>query len=237
MMNCREAKPLLAMLASGELESAERRELEAHIENCPDCRRELESLKQVMELIAIPEKAPERSSAPQLVVSALSGFSAPRLVPYRVVAWAAAAVVVVALLLGLGIQAKIENGTLVLAIGRSFSLSTDAIAAEDAYAISQEVVSKNLDEEIAPSFLALRTVMDSIAARQSEEFAAALAQLDEKWQERMTQLSMDIADARWSTMNHIFTTNRVVNEQTEWLEALLASADLEDFGLKEGEVK
>jgi len=80
-------------------------------------------------------------------------------------------------------------------------------------------------------------VMDSIAARQSEEFAAALAQLDEKWQERMTQLSMDIADARWSTMNHIFTTNRVVNEQTEWLEALLASADLGDFGLKEGEVK
>jgi len=236
-MNCRKAKPLLAMLASGELDGEERSRLEEHIESCADCRRELESLRQVMELIAVPSEAPARSQAPQLVVSALSGFSAPRAFPYRAVAWAAAAVVLAALLLGLGVQAKVENGTLLLAIGHGFSLSTDAIAAEDAYAISREVVSESLNEEIAPSFLELASAIDLLHSRQGEELAAALSQLDEKWQERMAQLSVDFANAHWSAMNQIFDTNRVVNEQTEWLEALVARAETQESGLEEGELR
>ena len=236
MMNCRKARPLLAMLAAGELYGDERKALEEHLKICRDCGRELESLRQVMRLIEVPQGAPEKVEAPALVLSALSGAS-PRAFPYRAVAWAAAAVVLVGLFLGIGVQVKVEEGTVVLAFGRGVDLGQKAFAEEDAYAISREVMNESLEEEIAPSLLALTSAIESMDSRQNEQFGEALAGLDETWQERFGDLRLEILDTYRATMGQIFQTNSVVNEQTEWLEALLASTDLQELGFEEGAVK
>ena len=235
-MNCRKARPLLAMLASGELYGDERKALEEHLKICRDCGRELESLKRVMRLIEVPQGAPEKVEAPALVLSALSS-PAPRPFPYRAVAWAAAAVVLVGLFLGVGVQVKVDEGTLVLAFGRGVDLGQKAFAAEDAYAISRKVMNESLEEEIAPSLLTLTSAIDSMYSRQNEQIGEALAGLDETWQERFGDLRLEILDTYRATMGQIFQTNSVVNEQTEWLEALLASTDLQEFDLEEGAVK
>jgi anti-sigma factor RsiW len=236
MMNCRKARPLLAMLAAGELYGDERKALEEHLKICRDCGRELESLKQVMRLIEVPQGAPEKVEAPALVLSALSS-PAPRAFPYRAVAWAAAAVVLVGMFLGVGVQVKVDEGTVVLAFGRGVDLGQKAFAAEDARAISREVMNESLEEEIAPSLLALTSAIESMDSRQNEQFGEALAGLDETWQERFGDLRLEILDTYRATMGQIFQTNSVVNEQTEWLEALLASTDLQELGLEEGAVK
>ena len=235
-MNCRKARPLLAMLAAGELYGDERKALEEHLKICRDCGRELESLKRVMRLIEVPQGAPEKVEAPALVLSALSGAS-PRAFPYRAVAWAAAAVVLVGLFLGIGVQVKLDEGTVVLAFGRGVDLGQKAFAEEDAYAISREVMNESLEEEIAPSLLALTSAIESMDSRQNEQFGEALAGLDETWQERFGDLRLEILDTYRATMGQIFQTNSVVNEQTEWLEALLASTDLQEFDFEEGAVK
>ena len=235
-MNCRKARPLLAMLAAGELYADERKALEEHLKICRDCGRELESLKRVMRLIEVPQGAPEKVEAPALVLSALSS-PAPRVFPYRAGAWAAAAVVLVGLFLGIGVQVKVGEGTLVVAFGRGPDLGRKAFAAEDAYAISREVMNESLEEEIAPSLLALTSAIESMDSRQNEQFGEALVGLDEAWQERFSGLRLEILDTYRATMGQIFQTNSVVNEQTEWLEALLASTDLQEFSFEEGAVK
>jgi hypothetical protein len=62
--NCREWRPSLGAYALGHLASDERAALEAHLEGCPQCRAEAESLKGVATLL--PHADPERfGPAPQ----------------------------------------------------------------------------------------------------------------------------------------------------------------------------
>ena len=60
--NCREWRHLLGAYALGDLPAAERSALEAHLEGCPDCRAEAESLGAVARLLPLAEL--ERFSAP-----------------------------------------------------------------------------------------------------------------------------------------------------------------------------
>ena len=147
-MNCKKVRPLFPALISGELEPKETREVEAHIAGCRECAKDLESIRRVLELLALPAEAPERVRTEPLVLAALSGAGAPRRFPYRAVAWAAAAVAVLALFLTFGVQARVEDGGLVIAV-RAQLPPTERLGPEEAYAISREVVDETLEEHLS----------------------------------------------------------------------------------------
>ena len=60
--NCREWRLLLGAYALGDLAAEERAALEAHLEGCPDCRAEAETLGAVARLLPLAD--PERFSRP-----------------------------------------------------------------------------------------------------------------------------------------------------------------------------
>jgi len=66
---CREWRESLGAQALGQLPAAERVALEAHLEGCPDCRAELESLQGVARLmpLADPERFAEAPTPPPLL--------------------------------------------------------------------------------------------------------------------------------------------------------------------------
>jgi anti-sigma factor RsiW len=66
---CREWRESLGALALGQLPADERAALEAHLEGCPECRAELESLQGVARLmpLADPERFAEAPSPPPLL--------------------------------------------------------------------------------------------------------------------------------------------------------------------------
>jgi hypothetical protein len=63
--NCREWRLLLGAYALGDLASAERAGLEAHLEGCPECRAEAESLGAVAQLLPLADPARFGRPAPQ----------------------------------------------------------------------------------------------------------------------------------------------------------------------------
>lgn len=69
--NCREWRGLLGASALGDLDPGERAALEAHLEGCPQCRAEAESLATVAQLLALAD--PGRFSRPAPRPSALLG--------------------------------------------------------------------------------------------------------------------------------------------------------------------
>jgi hypothetical protein len=69
--NCREWRGLLGAHALGDLDPGERATLEAHLEGCPECRAEAESLVAVAQLLPLAD--PNRFSRPAPRPSALLG--------------------------------------------------------------------------------------------------------------------------------------------------------------------
>lgn len=55
MKACREMRPLLEWLAADELEGALRQRAEAHLDECPDCRRELAAWRSLLGAAALPD--------------------------------------------------------------------------------------------------------------------------------------------------------------------------------------
>lgn len=62
---CRPWREQIGALALGGLDAAERAALEAHLEGCPECREEAESLAHVAALLAKADPARAQSPAPQ----------------------------------------------------------------------------------------------------------------------------------------------------------------------------
>lgn len=60
-MNCRDIEPLLAELLGGELDDAQGRALQDHLDACPDCRREVEELRRAAGML----RALDTVDAPQ----------------------------------------------------------------------------------------------------------------------------------------------------------------------------
>lgn len=69
--SCREWRHLLGAYALGDLDAGERAGLEAHLEGCPGCRAEAESLRAVAQLLPLAD--PGRFSRPAPRPSALLG--------------------------------------------------------------------------------------------------------------------------------------------------------------------
>ncbi len=63
--DCREWRPLLGAYALGDLPPEERAGLEAHLEGCPGCRAEAESLGAVAQLLPLADPARFSHPAPQ----------------------------------------------------------------------------------------------------------------------------------------------------------------------------
>jgi len=68
---CREWRHLLGAYALGDLDAGERAGLEAHLESCPECRAEAESLGAVAQLLPLAD--PDRFGRPAPQPSALLG--------------------------------------------------------------------------------------------------------------------------------------------------------------------
>jgi hypothetical protein len=62
---CRERRQALGAYALGDLSEAERASLEAHLESCPECRAEAESLGAVARLLPLADPARFERPAPQ----------------------------------------------------------------------------------------------------------------------------------------------------------------------------
>ncbi len=60
MSKCRSVRPELAAFLSGELEEAARKKVQEHLESCPECRREMSCLREVLRGARALEPAIER---------------------------------------------------------------------------------------------------------------------------------------------------------------------------------
>jgi len=105
-MACDEYKGLLSALLDGELPPEERARVEAHLETCPECRQLLEELRALdTQLAALPGVA----ASPDFDARLGKRIRRPRILTFRPtmrIAWAAAAVVLVAVGLGLFLSAR-----------------------------------------------------------------------------------------------------------------------------------
>lgn len=190
-----EMKTLLVSLLYGEIEPAERVELERHLEGCAECREELASLEQVRALLA--EKEPLVPELPARTVTVL-----PARVP-RAPLWAAAASLLLA-----GALAVFAFSEATLSSGpEGFRLS---FAGEPATATAVPVAEPAVDQgELRALVLAearreaRRTVQAALDERESRDLAhveeALLTTLEDRqssWESRQRE---DLQkQARWT---------------------------------------
>ena len=109
-MKCDEIAELLPAYQDGELTLEERRTVEAHLAECPECRRTMKDLGTVtLALGELPEITVSNDFAEAVLRRARATRTRPLFTLRRVVSYAAAAVVVIGL--GLWIAGIPERGT------------------------------------------------------------------------------------------------------------------------------
>lgn len=109
-MACDEYKELLSAFLDGELLAEERTRAEAHLETCPECRRLFDELRAVDTHLAV---LPRITASPDFGPRLGKRIRRPRIVTFRPaarIAWAAAAVVLVAVGLGLFLSTRPDVG-------------------------------------------------------------------------------------------------------------------------------
>ena len=124
-MNCRNAKKKIRAFLDGELPCSEQEILKKHLNTCPECSQEADSLSKIWELLL---ELPEEKDVPDLVPGVLDRISRQEqkgFFPGRIMEWAAvfkpsfAAATVAAMMIGFVMGAGIVE-----------SLSTDYRDAE-----------------------------------------------------------------------------------------------------------
>lgn len=98
-MTCIEVKELLDEFVSGELDEKKEAEISAHLEGCPDCKREMEELKAMKESLGAFVKDSERSLADSVMSEIRKELYPVKRLPFiaRHIGLAASLVVIVAL--------------------------------------------------------------------------------------------------------------------------------------------
>lgn len=211
MKACREIRPLLEWLAADELADDRRREVEAHLGACPECRLELSAWQSLLAAAAEPALAARRQIAAidwdavaDGIMARVGEAAAPRRRPLLFTLLGAAAALVV--VIGLGVFFWPRSGGLTLPAGSGERLTPAAVthlrsglarAEAVAYLQQSQVMLTGLlqdcaNEEMAPWEIRL-------ASRQARELL-----LKKKY------FRQHLSELEWSKV-------RSVSERIDWL--------------------
>ena len=162
-MRCEKVVAQLSAFLDGELAPREAERIRAHIESCPDCRRERRTLERTARLVrdlpqtAAPEDLHDRvmakiNAAPVIAAVPRSGFS-------RRVLWPAAAAVVLACLIGL------LSPTLLRSRARQPSKQVDSDIAEKSFALKDKEADELVLGKAAAPPPVLKSATESAVAK------------------------------------------------------------------------
>ncbi len=208
-MNCRKARELIPERIVESLDAGAEPELEKHLKECAECRREFESYRNVIKGIKEIEDISSRLSPQALTqlirLSAASRAPVTRLRVSTVAGWALAAIALALFLIGGRIQ--LSQGEMVVSWKQPD---------EDITTLQEpEQVRAELEDEVAVALAKIVRMIQESEARQEIKLTQLAEEIGTENQWQRDALARQLVQWRRESSQNLYRTNSVVNDLFE----------------------